>query len=218
MQALIKKMFTGIIKGIGEVTQIKQKKGCATISVSTQHILRDKEIGDSISVNGICVTITKMQKNGFEFDVMPETLERTSLKEIKIKDKLNLESPIKANQALDGHLVQGHVDAVGKVQTITKKGGKVQLTIEFPQQISKYLAFKGSITINGVSLTISDLRKNTFSVDLIPHTIKKTNLGELKKGNNINLEIDLIARYLERLLTSKDNEAKYEYLKERGII
>ena len=121
-------------------------------------------------------------------------------------------------QAIDGHLVQGHVDETGTVVELNHKEDRSQLRIKYPSQITKYLAFKGSITINGVSLTISDLKEEYLAVDLIPHTLKETNLGGLKKGDLVNLEADMIARYLESILNEKNNEAKYDYLKDRNLL
>ncbi|MFA6917499.1 MAG: riboflavin synthase [Candidatus Gracilibacteria bacterium] len=211
-------MFTGIIKEVGRIEKIKSGKNIKTFTVKADFAIKDKEIGQSVAVNGVCVTITGLTKNSFDFDAMQETLERTNLGSLKSKSKVNLEPALTLNQSLDGHLVQGHVDTQGKTTSLKNDKKHTILTIEFPVEISKYLAFKGSITINGVSLTISRLEEKTFSVDLIPHTLAKTNLGELKKGDKINLEVDIIARYLKRMLDCKEGEFKYEYLVERGFI
>jgi len=211
-------MFTGIIKETGKIKGIKKSPKATIFSIQTKSILKNKKIGDSIAVDGACVTITKIDNNIFDFDAMPETLEITTLGTTKIGDTLNLEPALTLNQALDGHLVQGHVDEVGTIDNLIKENDKVQLKISHTKEISQFLAFKGSVTINGVSLTISDLGKDTFSVDLIPHTLKLTNLNDLKKGNKVNIEIDTIARYLKNLLDSKEKETKYEFLKERGFL
>ena len=187
-------------------------------TVKTTRILNNKRIGQSIAVNGACSTITKITKNIFEFVAMPETLNRTNLKTIKKTDKVNLEDSMKLNEEIDGHLIQGHIDTEGEVTGLARVKGRTILTVKYPREISQYLAFKGSISINGVSLTISDLTAEDFSVDLIPHTIKNTNLDTLKKKDNVNLEIDMIARYLKRLLDSKEKEFTYDFLKERGFI
>jgi len=193
-------MFTGIIEEIGIVKNISPEKNVSIFEIETKSILKNKKIGDSIAVNGACMTITNIQKKIFSFDVMAESLEKTNLKNLKKSDKVNLESALKLNQSLDGHIVQGHIDATGIVQSLKKIKKHVILEIKFPKNLKKYIAYKGSITINGVSLTISDTKAETFKVDLIPHTLKITNLGKLKKHDKVNLEVDIIARYLETLL------------------
>ncbi len=207
-------MFTGIIKELGKVKKITKSSQSATFVIQAKSILKNKKIGESIAVNGVCVTITKLTKGNFEFEAIKETLDISNLKSLEIDDEVNLEPALTLNQSLDGHLVQGHIDTEGTVENYNEN----TLTIKFPKQISDCLAFKGSITVNGVSLTISDLQDSTFSVSLIPHTLKNTNLKNLKKGDKVNLEVDLIARYLKNLLDKKDNEAKYEFLKDRNLI
>jgi len=211
-------MFTGIIKEIGIITNIKKSGKNSIFTIRTKSILNNKKVGQSIAVNGACSTITKIAKNTFEFTAMPETLKRTNLKTLKKSSEVNLEDSLKLNEDIDGHLIQGHVDTEGEVTGLTKLKGRVILTIKYPKEIAKYLAFKGSISINGVSLTISDLTGEDFSVDLIPHTLKNTNLSSLKKKDKVNLEIDMIARYLKRLLDAKEKEFTYDFLKERGFI
>lgn len=211
-------MFTGIIKELGQVEQINIGKNIKTFTVSAPLTIKNKKIGDSIAVNGACMTITEISKSNFTFEAMEESIEKTNLGKLKVKDKVNLEPALTLNQGLDGHLVQGHVNDQGKVTSFKEIKKHLILTIEYPKVLGKYLALKGSITINGVSLTISKLETKTFSVDLIPHTIINTNLGDLKKGSMVNLEVDIIARYLKRLLDNKEAETKYEYLVERGFV
>ncbi len=214
-------MFTGIIQELGEIQKIESQKTIKTFTVKTNSsFLINKKIGDSIAVNGVCVSITKKNKNHFTFDAIKETLNKTNFNELKKNKKINLESSLKINQSLDGHIIQGHVDGIGKIKNlkISNKNNISFLEITLPEILEKYIAFKGSISINGVSLTISDLTEKTFRVDLIPHTIKKTNLQFLKKNDKVNLEIDIIARYLERLLNCKEKESKYFFLKERNLI
>lgn len=211
-------MFTGIIQEIGIVRKIDKKTRFTTVIITARKILKGKKIGESIAVNGVCVTITKMEKDSFSCDLIPETLKKSNLIKLKNKDEVNLEPALTLNQSLDGNLVQGHIDTIGLVKELNQKTERTILTIEFPLEIAQYLAFKGTITINGVSLTITDLQEKDFSVELIPHTLENTNLKNLKKGDPVNLEVDLIARYLERLLLAKDKEAKYFFLKERNLI
>lgn len=207
-------MFTGIIQELGKILKVEKGKNSTRFTVQTKNLLHDKKIGDSIAVNGTCITITGIKKTTFAFEAIAETLTRTNLQSIKKDSKVNLETALRSHQSLDGHIVQGHIDTTGTVKSLHNN----RLTINFPPNIAKYLAFKGSITVNGVSLTISDLEEENFSVDLIPHTAKTTNLGDLKKGDQVNLEVDLIARYLESLLNNRDKEATYEFLKERNLL
>ncbi len=193
-------MFTGIIKELGEIISIKNSDSGKTFSVKAKNVLKNKKIGQSIAVNGACVTITKISKKSFEFNVMPETLKLTNLGLLKEKSPLNLEPALKMNDSIDGHIIQGHIDTVGTVLSFEKKNKRIILKIKFPKSIAKFIALKGSIAINGVSLTISHLENSNFSVELIPHTLKNTNLSFLKKNDKVNLEADLIARYLNRLL------------------
>lgn len=211
-------MFTGIIQEVGVVNSIKKAGKTAAFEVKAEKLLQNKKIGDSIAVNGACMTITELEKKSFKFDVMKESMEKTNLGTASKGEKVNLEGALTLNQALDGHLVQGHVDETAEVIELKNKKDHAQLKIKYSDEIAKYLALKGSITINGVSLTISDIQSAHFTVDLIPYTLKETNLGKLKKGNIVNLEIDMIARYLERMLDKKNDQAKYEYLKERNLI
>lgn len=149
------------------------------------------------------MTIKDIKKNIFAFDAIPESLEKTNLKTLKKNDIVNLESSLKMGQELDGHMVQGHVDCIGTVESLSGAKKHTILRVQYPSSIGKYMALKGSITINGVSLTISDLSKDTFSADLIPFTLKKTNLSKLKKGDKVNLETDMIAKYLNSLLNGQ---------------
>lgn len=211
------KMFTGIIQEIGQVQDIEKTKSGTVFSIKASEVIKNKTIGQSIAVNGICTTITKIDKTAFSFHAMPETLKRTNINKFKIGSKVNLEAAMRLNESLDGHLVQGHIDTTCIVKKIENDKTK-KLTISFNHEISPFLSFKGAITINGVSLTISDLQENTFSVDLIPYTLEKTNLGDLKTGDEVNIEVDLISRYIKRLMDCKEKEVKYEFLKERGFI
>ena len=183
-------MFTGIIQEVGKVPKVKNKKDEKIFTIETVKILESKKIGDSIAINGACLTVTEI-----------ETLDLTNLSEIKENSEVNIEGALKMGQSLDGHIVQGHVDCIGKVLGWKKN----VLQIKFPSKIQKYIALKGSITINGVSLTISKRKKEEFEVSLILHTIQNTNLGKLKKNDKVNLEIDIIARYLETLCKSENS-------------
>lgn len=207
-------MFTGIIQEVGKVTKIEKSPTGLTLFIEIKKIIENKKIGDSIAVNGACLTIVEIKDNNVRFDVIDETLSKTNLKNLGIGSEVNLEPALTLSQGIDGHLVQGHVDCEGIVERF--EGQK--LTVKFPLNIAECLAFKGSVTINGVSLTISNLQEDTLTVSLIPHTLENTNLKNLTKGNTVNLEVDLIARYLKNMMEKRDNEAKYEFLKERNLI
>lgn len=207
-------MFTGIIQEVGKVTKIEKSPTGLTLFIEIKKIIENKKIGDSIAVNGACLTIVEIKDNNVRFDVIEETLSKTNLKNLEIGSEVNLEPALTLSQGIDGHLVQGHVDCEGIVERF--EGQK--LTVKFPLNIAECLAFKGSVTINGVSLTISNLQEDTLTVSLIPHTLENTNLKNLTKGNTVNLEVDLIARYLKNMMEKRDNEAKYEFLKERNLI
>ncbi len=207
-------MFTGIIQEVGKVTKIEKSPTGLTLFIEIKKIIENKKIGDSIAVNGACLTIVEIKDNNVRFEVIEETLSKTNLKNLEIGNEVNLEPALTLSQGIDGHLVQGHVDCEGIVERF--EGQK--LTVKFPLNIAECLAFKGSVTINGVSLTISNLQEDTLTVSLIPHTLENTNLKNLTKGNTVNLEVDLIARYLKNMMEKRDNEAKYEFLKERNLI
>lgn len=195
-------MFTGIITELG---QIKKMSSGKTISfqVSAGKILGNKKIGQSIAVNGACVSIKKIGKNSFEFDAMPETLRQTNLDRLKIGDKVNLEPPLRFNGEIDGHLVLGHIDTTATVISFTQNKSGTRLTLKTPPKLQPYISRKGSICVNGVSLTISAFTRTSFSVDLIPLTLKHTNLAFLKKNDKVNIEVDMIARYLKKLANGK---------------
>jgi len=210
-------MFTGIVTQLGKVKDITKNKNGKTFEVKAEKLPKTK-IGDSIAINGTCITVTSIKDNTFKFDAIEETLNLTNLNKLEKKDLVNIEFPLTLNQGISGHIVQGHIDTMGKINNIKKTKTLEQLTINHPQQIAKYLAYKGSITINGVSLTISNLTETTLTVDITPHTSKNTNLQYLKKDDTVNIEVDLIAKHLETLLNQKEKETKYYFLKDRGFI
>jgi len=211
-------MFTGIVKELGEITEMKKNGKNIQFKIKTKEILKGKEIGNSISINGICTTITKIENEYFFVDIMQETCEKTNVNTCKINDFINLEPALTLNQGLDGHLVQGHIDGTAGIKEIVDDEQRFQIKIKIPEEFKKHIALKGSITINGVSLTISDLRTSYFSVDLIPETLLKTNLRNLEKNDIVNIELDMISKYLEKLLEKKETETKFSFLAERGFI
>lgn len=211
-------MFTGIIQEKGQIKAIKQEKDILSIIISAQEVTKNKKIGDSIAINGICSTVTKIESNSFEVDFMEETMRVTTARNFKVEDIVNLEAAIKAGDSFDGHFVQGHIDAVGKVITAKTIEESKELTIEIPQNLMKFTAIKGSIAINGVSLTISQLTSSQIVVSLIPHTLKVTNFSKLQEGDEVNIELDMIAKYLSSLLDKQADQTNYQFLHERNFI
>ena len=192
-------MFTGIIQSIGVIKKIESLKKDVQISVVYDpKKINDINLGDSISVNGICLTVQKKQKNQFIFHVSQETLNRTIV--FKENAMVNLESSLLYNGKVGGHFVTGHIDGIGKISEIKINSQCWIIEIKPPKKLLKFIAEKGSVSINGVSLTVNSIKDDKFKVNIIPFTLKETNLGALDKGNEINIEIDLIARYLENII------------------
>ena len=197
-------MFTGIIQAIGEITQVRPIQGdnqtglCLSISAGELD-LSDVMLGDSIAVNGVCLTVTTLADRSFTVDVSQETLNCTQGLD-RVGQHVNLEKAMRLSDRLGGHLVSGHVDAIGTVVKFEPAGESFLLSVQTPQPLMRFLAHKGSITVNGVSLTVNQIAGDEFSVNLIPHTLAMTNLSELVPGMRVNLETDMLARYVARLL------------------
>ncbi|MBI1174956.1 MAG: riboflavin synthase [Sideroxydans sp.] len=194
-------MFSGIIADVGAIARAEDRQGGLRLTVGT-HLLGmdDVQLGDSIAVNGVCLTVVQKVANSFVVDVSRETLDCTVGLD-RQGAKVNLEKALRLSDRLGGHLVSGHVDGVGEVVAFNDVGESWRLIVRAPHELAKYIAQKGSITINGVSLTVNRVAGNEFEVNLIPHTLAVTTLHELKAGAKVNLEIDLIARYVERMMT-----------------
>ncbi|MDO9011551.1 MAG: riboflavin synthase [Gallionella sp.] len=193
-------MFSGIIADVGIITRADNREGGLRLAVEGEVLgMDDVQLGDSIAVNGVCLTVIKIDGREFTVDVSRETLNCTVGLEHQ-GGHVNLEKALRLSDRLGGHLVSGHVDGVGEVVTFNDIGESWRLVVRAPQQLAKYIAMKGSITINGVSLTVNHVAGSEFEVNLIPHTLEVTTLNELKTGAKVNLEIDLIARYVERMM------------------
>jgi riboflavin synthase len=195
-------MFTGIIEEVGKVVKIEQRGENRRITVDAASIAQQLRTGDSVAVSGVCLTAVDIQSKSFAADLAPETWARTSLSRIHAGALVNLELPMKADGRFGGHIVQGHVDGVGKLIELERiaDSGNWWLHIELPLQIEKYTVFKGSISIEGISLTVAKLEGNHCTIAVIPHTVEMTNLGFLKLGDAVNLEADLIAKYVEKMM------------------
>lgn len=189
-------MFTGIIETTGKIKKIDGH----LYTIVVKNFLDDVKIGQSIAVNGVCTTVIDFGEEEFTIELMPETLRVTNFFEVKEGDEVNLERSLKADGRLDGHFVLGHVDGVGRVEEIKEEGEFMDLIISAPEELRKYLARKGAVAVNGVSLTIAEDLGNKFRVSLITHTREITNFKNIKKGDAVNLEIDMLARYLEKLI------------------
>ncbi|MBF0264044.1 MAG: riboflavin synthase [Gammaproteobacteria bacterium] len=194
-------MFTGIIEAIGVVAAIQSAGIDSRLYVKTEKLSLDNvQLGDSIAVNGICLTVIELPGDGFWADVSGETLSKTAFNYLKVGSRVNLEKAVQATTHLGGHLVSGHVDGIGKIIQRSDAGRSVFFKIKAPDEIAKYIAAKGSITINGISLTVNAVNGSLFELNIVPHTLTQTTLNECYAGNFVNLEVDIIARYLERLL------------------
>lgn len=194
-------MFTGIIEATGFIESIEQKGGDARYVFNTGKLdLSDVGLGDSIACNGVCLTVIEQFETGFAADVSVETIDVTCFKNYQEKQVVNFEKAMLPTTRFGGHMVSGHVDAIGQVKSIEDVGRSIQYKIEAPQEVLKYIAIKGSITVDGTSLTVNNLEKDQFSLNLVPHTLQETIADSYQVGSQVNLEIDLIARYLERLM------------------
>jgi len=209
-------MFTGIIEELGKVRQITSN----SIEIECKTVLEGSKIGDSIAVNGVCLTVTTLSKDGFTADVSPETFKVTALNGLKIGDFVNLERAMGVNGRFGGHIVSGHIDGMGEVVNIKKVGSFYNIEIELPSELSKYTIKKGSIGVNGISLTIAEIKDNIITIAVIPHTYENTNLKYLKTGDFVNIETDILAKYVEKFLSTGDNRSRidYDFLTENGYM
>jgi riboflavin synthase len=197
-------MFTGIVQDAGQVASRETRGVDARLVIATQKLdLAGTLIGDSISVQGVCLTVVALTKDSFTADVSHETLSLTTLGELNAGSPVNLEPALRAGDRLGGHLVSGHVDGVAHVSATSRDGESLRVTISVPTELARYIARKGSVTVDGVSLTVNEVAGATFGVNLIPHTQVVTTLGRLQPGTRVNLEVDQMARYAERLLSAE---------------
>jgi len=217
-------MFTGIILAVGKITQIEQKSGDVRLSIDTGKLsLKEANLGDSIAVNGICLTAVELGDNSFVADVSNETLARTNLKSAATGTAVNLELALTPQTRMGGHIVSGHVDGLATLVEQKPDGRSIRFKFKAPDSLAKYIAEKGSICINGISLTINSVEGAEFSVNIVPHTLKETTLGAINVGDSINLEVDLLARYMERLMKGEaaaecPSRVTENLLKESGFI
>ncbi len=193
-------MFTGIIESLGKVESLQSVGGDIRLRIQTSLDMSDVHLGDSIATNGICLTVVEWGSNWYVADVSRESLNRTTLAQWKVGQAVNVEKAMLPTTRFGGHIVSGHVDAVGEITVVREDARSLYFEVTAPVEIAKYLAEKGSVTVDGISLTINHLRGNILSLNLIPHTAERTNISSWKTGAKVNLEVDILARYIERLL------------------
>ncbi|MBA5849831.1 riboflavin synthase [Clostridium sp. cel8] len=217
-------MFTGLVEEVGEVLQVSKGENYSKLSIRAEKILRGMKIGDSIAVNGTCLTVTDYGKDFFSVDIMAETLRMVSLKSLKIKSKVNLERALKLGDRFGGHIVSGHIDGTGKIVDIHDEGISTWIDIEVSQDIMKYIVLKGSVTLDGASLTVAKISNNCFSVSLIPHTKMETVLNYRKIGDKVNIECDIIGKYVEKMflnqrsIQNKKSDISMDMLSKYGFV
>jgi riboflavin synthase len=196
-------MFTGLIESLGRVRRVVAGAGASRLTVATELPLATMRDGESVAVDGVCLTVARRLGSAFEADVVAETLTKSTLSGLRAGDLVHLERSLAVGDRLGGHLVTGHVDAVAKVVAVRRRGGDVRLEIALPAALRGLVARKGSVALQGVSLTVASVKARSFEVALIPETLKRTNLGGLAPGDGLNVEVDLIARYLEALMRGR---------------
>jgi riboflavin synthase len=219
-------MFTGIIESVGRVQQITPRSGDVRLTIATAKLnLADVKLGDSIATNGICLTVVELTGQGFVADVSNETLRRTCLKTWKVGTAVNLEKALMPTSRLGGHIVSGHVDGLGEIISFKQDARSLQYQVRAPDDLAKYISEKGSITVDGISLTVNAIDGALFSLNIVPHTVQETNVGSWQVGSIVNLEVDLLARYLERLLlgdkaaqSTAKSDISLEFLAKHGFM
>lgn len=218
-------MFTGIVEEIGHIKEIKKGISSMILTIEAYEIMSDLKLGDSVATNGVCLTVTELGKNFYKADVMHETMRRSSLGELRAGSKVNLERAMRADGRFGGHIVSGHIDGTGKIESIQKDDNAVWYTIKAPQEIMHYIVEKGSIAIDGISLTVANTDSDSFKVSIIPHTLKETILSEKREGDIVNLENDIVGKYIEKFITlgketNKNSESRIDmaFLAGKGFI
>lgn len=196
-------MFTGIVEGMGTIRLVASGDGKHVLRIEAPSTVEPPRVGDSVAVNGVCLTAVEVEGHGFTVEAVRETLDRTNLGRLAVGDVVDLERPLRADGRFDGHIVQGHVDGVGLVRSITGEGASVRLWVDAPTELRRFLVEKGSVTVDGVNLTISGVDEEGFEVALIPHTLEVTVLGRRSVGDPVNLEVDVLAKYVERLMEAR---------------
>ncbi|MTT32091.1 riboflavin synthase [Terrilactibacillus sp. BCM23-1] len=210
-------MFTGIVEEVGQVLSITKKTDAIQLSIKASEILNDTKLGDSIAINGVCLTVTSFSKNGFDADVMPETIMGTTLKWLKPHHEVNLERAMSANGRFGGHFMTGHIDGVGQIKQISKKGNAIYMTIQADPQITNRLVLKGSVAVDGTSLTLFDVTATSFTISLIPHSAEFTILGKKRVGDHVNVECDVLQKYVNQEKAAPSSSITMDFLAKHGF-
>ncbi|CCN47008.1 riboflavin synthase subunit alpha [Vibrio nigripulchritudo MADA3029] len=216
-------MFTGIVEAVGTLTAITPKGEDISVTVETGKLdMADVKLGDSIATNGVCLTVIEFTENSYTADLSVETMNKTGFTQYQAGDKVNLEKAMLPNTRFGGHIVSGHVDGIGEIVERNQVGRAVEFWVDMPAEISKYVAEKGSITVDGISLTVNALRKNAFKLTIVPHTSLETTINDFQVGRKVNLEVDVLARYMERLLQGNqhqepESKISMEFLQQNGF-
>lgn len=216
-------MFTGIIEETGTVRSIQWGSKSAVLTILTSKILQDVKIGDSINTNGVCLTVTDFSSNEFSVDVMAETMRSTNFETLKSGSKVNLERALKLSDRLGGHMVSGHIDGTGTISNLLREDNAVWVTIKTKPEITRYILHKGSVALDGISLTVAESDQNSFKVSIIPHTGMETTLLSKKHGDSVNIECDQVGKYIEKFLLNQDSKTQQssidmEFLKDNGFL
>jgi riboflavin synthase len=193
-------VFTGIIRELGLVVRVEEADRGRTLAVLAPETASRTAVGGSVAIDGCCLTATAIEDGAIAFDAVPETIARTTLGDLRAHDEVNVEPALRVGEELGGHYVQGHVDAVGRIQSVEAEGEGLRVFVEAPDDVLRYCVAKGSITVDGVSLTVAELADDAFAVALVPHTLEATSLADLEPGQAVNLEADVLAKYVERLI------------------
>ncbi len=216
-------MFTGIVEEMGEVLARQHHNEGIYLKIKGDRVLGDLALGDSIAVNGICLTVAELYRGAFSAEVMPETLRKTNLAGLKRGDRVNLERALPAGGRIGGHFVSGHIDGTGETKSIKREGNALVMSFQAPEQVLRYLVERGSVAVDGVSLTVVSVEADAFSVSIIPHTAKGTTLGYRGRGDTVNLEADMLVKYVEKILGKTYPEemgrgVTYRQLEEKGFL
>ena len=217
-------MFTGLVEELGKIKDFKKSGESMVLTIEAKEILRETAVGDSIAVNGVCLTVTSFSQSAFTVDVMPETMRKTSLRDVKTGSSVNLERAMTPNRRFGGHFVSGHVDGIATLIERKPLDNAIYLTFKTEEDLLNYMLPKGSIAIDGISLTLVEVKNETFSVSIIPHTLQQTNLGTKRIGEIVNIEADMIGKYVEKSVrnllqtqTTSNGKITEEFLKENGF-
>ncbi|QKG84274.1 riboflavin synthase [Kroppenstedtia pulmonis] len=210
-------MFTGLVEEVGHIHSLHRQRNAMQLTICCSRVLEDTKIGDSIAVNGVCLTVTQMGNDRFTVDVMPETMEKSNLGRLSSRSPVNLERAVAAGERFGGHFVQGHVDGTGVVRSCSPYENAVLFQVEVSASLSRWMIEKGSVTVNGISLTLMDVQTNGFTVSVIPHTLEQTQLKHTQPGDCVNIECDMIGKYVDRYMGVQSRELTLEKLSRFGF-